>query len=163
MEDKKIGKSKISELNKITYVTHKMRIGMRSPRSSFAMMIALCSAALFFCIGLLLDTGYSIIFYVGSVLVYFLVYYITLKISKRPDTWRMELDHLLMEYSPVDLGAFAFLQDRIKKNGSLLGCSEEIFLWIGDEHSAIKNRYFPEPVEEEKFINRQLSGNKLEN
>ncbi|EAB1678387.1 hypothetical protein CC640_23040 [Salmonella enterica subsp. enterica serovar Enteritidis] len=135
------------QLNNIRYSLYRMERPSLSPRFSAALLAAIATA---FVAGMVLLWGAYTACLIGAgvgIAVY--------QFAPLSKSWAETLDNQLTAYDPVDVEAYAELQDVTRSLGRLdLG---EVFRWLDRERHALSySRPVPSQGPQCKFINRQV-------
>ncbi|EPT9898969.1 hypothetical protein ACVTXL_003904 [Escherichia coli] len=135
------------QLNNIKYSLYRMEQPSLSPRASAALSGVLVVIATAFIAG---NWGVYITFLIGAAVG--IAVYQFAPLSK---SWAETLDNQLTAYDPVDVEAYAELQDVTRSLGRLdLG---EVFHWLDRERHALSySRPIPSQGQKYKFISKQV-------
>lgn len=144
-------KNKLRQLHKIRMLlmimANKNRI-IQSPRVHETVLKASGVTFLMFILGILFDDPGKPYFIWVLIFLFSCVAFFVYKASSRANTWIEEIDNNLMEYEPVDIGAYQTLQREIRDRGTthIEGIAPPIFAWLSDERRAVNEILHPEIV-----------------
>lgn len=143
-------KRKRKELQKLLFLVYKAKekkmflFFTNNPRSHSAFISSLVFSACILVPSALADVN-DWVFGLISIVVPVSSFIFFRKKSTAGETWQEEFDNKLMDYDPVDLHNFKWLQKTTENNGSL---DYDILRdWIYAETSAIKDLLYPKPEE----------------